>query len=91
MCFWFFTKNFTLSLPVTRCAGDNTDLHSNSNNSETIRQSIAFTSMFLKEDSIGFLMISRLMQIYKSKQFTPKKTHKQICIVKFDNKTIEWC
>ena len=28
-------------------------------------------------------------KIYKSKQFTPKKTHKQICIVKFDNKTIE--
>ena len=28
-------------------------------------------------------------KIYKSKQITPKKTHKRICIVKFDNKVIE--
>ena len=28
-------------------------------------------------------------KIYKSKQITPKKTHKHICIVKFDNKVLE--
>ena len=28
-------------------------------------------------------------KIYKSKQITPKKTHKRICIVKFDNKVLE--
>ena len=27
--------------------------------------------------------------IYKSNQFTPKKTHKHICIVKFGNKSLE--
>ena len=26
---------------------------------------------------------------YKIKQITPKKTHKHICIVKFDNKALE--
>ena len=36
----------TLSLPVTRCAGHNTDLPSNSNISKTVRVNIAFT--FLK-------------------------------------------
>ena len=51
----------TLSLSVAHCAGYNTDLASNSNISKTVRVSIAFTRTFLKEYSISFLTISRLL------------------------------
>ena len=51
----------TLSLPLTRWAGDNSELPSNSNISKTIRISIAFTKSFFREYSITFLMILRLI------------------------------
>ena len=54
------TFNLTLSLLVTCCAGHNTGLPSNSNISKTVRVNIAFTTTFLKEYLISFLMISRL-------------------------------
>ena len=38
----------TLSLPVTHCAGHNSDLPSNSNISKTVKVNIAFTEQFLK-------------------------------------------
>ena len=47
----------TLSLPVPRCAGDNTDLPSDSNISKMVRVNIAFTEAFFKEYSISFLMV----------------------------------
>ena len=59
--FWFFTETLTLLFPVPRCAGDNTDLHSNSNISKTIRVNIAFTTTFFKEYSINFLMVCRFI------------------------------
>ena len=57
--FLVFHWNLTLLLPVPRCAGDNTDLHSNSNISKTIRVNIAFTTTFFKVYSINFLMVCR--------------------------------
>ena len=38
----FCIQILTLSLPVTRCAGHSTDLHSNSNISKTVRVNNAF-------------------------------------------------
>ena len=51
----------TLSLPVPHLVGDNTNLLSNSNISKTVRVNIAFTRTFLKEYSISFSMISRMI------------------------------
>ena len=56
---WFFTERLTLSLPVTHCAGHNTDLHLNSNFSKTVRVNNAFTRKFFKEHLRSFVMISR--------------------------------
>ena len=41
----------TLSLPVPRCAGDNTDLPSKSNISKTVRVNITFKRIFDKLSS----------------------------------------
>ena len=41
-------KILTLSLPVPRNVGDDTDLTSDSNISKTVRVNIAFTECFLK-------------------------------------------
>ena len=41
-------SHLTLSLPVTLCAGHNTDLPLNSNISKSVRVNIAFTKIFLK-------------------------------------------
>ena len=57
--FWSFTEILTLSLPVARCAGHNTNLPSKSNISKTVRVNTAFTN--LKEHSITFLMVSRFI------------------------------
>ena len=54
------TFHLTLSLPVTRCAGHNTDLPSNSNISKTVRVNIALVGTFARKYSLCFLMISRL-------------------------------
>ena len=54
-------NNVLLSLPVTSCAGYNTNLASKSNISEKMRANIAFTTPSFKEYSISFLMISRLI------------------------------
>ena len=51
----------TLLLPVTRCAGYNTDLASNSNISKTVKMNIAFKKVFFKEYSISFLIKFRLI------------------------------
>ena len=59
--FWLFTENLTILLPVTRCAGHNTDLPANNNISNKVRENIALTRAFFKEYSIIFLMISRLI------------------------------
>ena len=56
-----FANFFTVSFPVTHWAGVNTDLTSNSNISKTVKVSVAFTQGFLKEHSISFLMICRLI------------------------------
>ena len=46
--FCFFTKTLTLSLPVPRWAGDNTDLSLDSSISKTVRVSIAFRELPLR-------------------------------------------
>ena len=51
----------TLSLSRTRCASPNTDLHSNSNISKTAIVKIVLKKKFLKEYSISFLLILRLI------------------------------
>ena len=60
-CFWFFTETITLSLPVPRCAGDDTNLPLESNISKTLRVNIAFRKAFFKEYSMSFLMVCRLI------------------------------
>ena len=55
-----WSVSLTLSLPVPRWAGANTDIPSNSNISKAVRVNIAFTATFFKEYSISFLMIYRL-------------------------------
>ena len=57
-----FKNYLTLSLLVVRCwAGGNTDLYSNSNISKSLRVNVTPMPKFLKEYSISFLMISRLI------------------------------
>ena len=51
----------TVSLPVLRWAGGNTDLPLGSNISKTLRVNIAFAATFLKEYSTSFLMVCRLI------------------------------
>ena len=51
----------TLSLSVTRCEGHNTNLPSNRNISKMIRLDMAFTAMYFEENSISFLVTSRLI------------------------------
>ena len=51
----------TLSLPAPRCAGDNTDLPSNSSISKPVRVNINLTTPIFKEYLISFLMVCRLM------------------------------
>ena len=51
----------TLSLPVPRLEGDNTDLPSDINIWKTVRVNIAFSGRFSKEYSISFLMVCRLI------------------------------
>ena len=47
---WTIVSNvLTLLLPEGCCAGDNTDLPSNSNTSKTVEVNIAFTGRFLKK------------------------------------------
>ena len=55
------SKVLTLSLPVPRWAGHNTDLPSDSNISKTVRVNIAFAATFFKEYSTSFLMVCRLI------------------------------
>ena len=43
--FWFFIENLTLSFPVPRWVGANTDLTLNSNISKMVRVNTAFTSV----------------------------------------------
>ena len=45
--FWFFTETLTLSLPISRWAGDNIDLPSNRNILKTARVNIDFTERCL--------------------------------------------
>ena len=54
-----FSYMFTLSLPTTHCASDNTDLPSNKNISKTVTFSCTFTTKVLKEYLIKFLSIPR--------------------------------
>ena len=62
MCFPVnIAKFLTLSVFVTRSAGHDTNPHSNSNISEMVKVSIVLTRTFLKEYSISFLVISRLI------------------------------
>ena len=68
---WFFYRYkwllpwcgllLTLSLPVTCWAGDNTDLHLDSNISKTVGENIAFIEALFKEYSISFPMVCRLI------------------------------
>ena len=51
----------TLSLPVTHWAGNNTDLHPNSNISKTVRVNVACTRTFFKRYVISFLIVCRLI------------------------------
>ena len=46
---------------MSRWAGHNTDLPSDSNISKTVRINVAFAGTFLKKDSASFLMVGRLM------------------------------
>ena len=46
---------------MLRWVGDNTDLHSGSNISKTLRVNIAFDVTFFKEYSTNFLMVNRLI------------------------------
>ena len=48
ICFWFFTETLSLSLPVPRWEGHNSDLPSDSNISKTVRVNITFAEYFLK-------------------------------------------
>ena len=57
----FHGRCLTLSLPVPRWVGDNTDLNSNRNISKTIRINIVFKMAVFKEYSIIFLMVFRLI------------------------------
>ena len=50
-----------LSLPLSRCAGHNTDLPSNSNISKMVRVKTVFTRTFFKVYSISFLITSWLI------------------------------
>ena len=62
MCFLVdIAKFLTLSVFVTRCAGDDPNLHSNSNISKMVKVNIVLTRTFRKEYSISFLVISRLI------------------------------
>ena len=54
-------NRLTLSLPVPHCAGDKTNLPSDSNISKTVRVNVAYTRTFLNEYSISFLMVWRLI------------------------------
>ena len=56
-------STLTFSLRVTRCAGHNTDLSSNSNISKTVRVNITFARTVFKEYSISFLVILRLITL----------------------------
>ena len=51
----------TLSLPVPRWTGGNSDLPSDSNISKTVRVNIAFSTTYFKEYLIRFVMVCRLM------------------------------
>ena len=56
----------TLSLPGTRCVGPNTDRHSNSDITKTVRVNIVLTRMFFKVYSISFLIICRWETLFLS-------------------------
>ena len=58
--FYFFLKA-KLIFPVPRWVGDNTDLPSNKNISKTISANVAFFPSFLKECSITFVLVFRLI------------------------------
>ena len=58
--FYFFLKA-KLIFPVPRWVGDNTDLPSNKNISKTISANVAFFPSFLKECSISFVLVFRLI------------------------------
>ena len=57
--FWFFTETVALLFPVLRWVGDHTDLPSNSNIFKTVKHFLY--KLFLKERSISFLMVCRLI------------------------------
>ena len=64
MCFLVdIAKFLTLSVFVIRCAGDDPNLHSNSNISKMVKVNIVLTRTFRKEYSISFLVISRLIVV----------------------------
>ena len=56
-----FSVHLTFWLPLSYCAGRNTELLSGRSISKTVREKVAFTTNFLKEYSISFLMISSLI------------------------------
>ena len=58
--FIFFGDDLTLSPPVARSAGHNTQLNCNSNISEKVRVNGTFSGTFFEECSITLIMITRL-------------------------------
>ena len=51
----------TVSLPVPKWAGDNTDLPSSTNISKMVTVNTTFTATFFKKHLIRFLMVCRLI------------------------------